>query len=91
MVIAQREWCKGQYSTEKQGTASHPDRMSAKSGENVTQSQPNQEVIWDCLLPMATAKIIFRSGGNLGDPPPPSRIAAQPPSAKKEEFFKPIT
>ena len=52
MVIAQREWCKGQYSMEKQGAASHPDCMSAKSGENVTQSQPNQEVIRDCLLPM---------------------------------------
>ena len=89
MVIAQREWCKGQYSTEKKGAASHPDRMSAKSGENVTRSQPNQEVIRDCLLPMATAKIIFRSGGNLGDPPPPpgSRPGLRAP--KKKNFLSP--
>lgn len=37
---------------------------------------------------MATAKIIFHSGGNLGDPPP-SRITARPLSTEKEEFFKP--
>ena len=64
--------------------------MSAESGENVTRSQPNQEVIWDCLLPMATAKIIFHSGGNLGDPPPPpgSRPGLRAP--KKKNFLSPL-